>query len=427
MAGMPVGYADRGERGRCDQVGESSVIIVADDRVRALVREVAGEDAVIVAADEVRPGQRVDLVVEGRRPRPAPVGAGPPRLVLDALGGCDRERLVWCLDMGRGLDGGLVADRCRVAALRAEEIAEHLRVRARSSLGKAAWHMRRRVRGTADRRQHMPRGAGALPVDTATDDPPLPERPSVSVVVPTRDGPELLAQILAGVRSTRWPDLELILVDNGTRDRDALRLLGSSDAHVERLSIPFNFPRLVNRGVHAASGDVVVLLNNDVELVDPNWPVRLVAALRDPGVGVVGVPLIYPDGTLQHAGMAITGGVPVHPLAGRDLAEPAVVAATAGGERTAVTAACMALRRATFIRLGGLDPLLAHDYNDLDLCLRARRAGYRVRLVDTRPLVHHESRSRGRDVAADTVGDWLVARSRWADVLARPDVHWRPE
>ncbi len=203
MAGMPVGYADRGERGRCDQVGESSVIIVADDRVRALVREVAGGDAVIVAADEVRRGQRVDLVVEGGRRRSAPAVSGPPRLVLDALGGCDRERLVWCLDMGRGLDGGLVADRCRVAALRAEEIAEHLRVRARSSLGKAAWHMRRRVRGTADRREHMPRGAGALPVDTATDDPPLPERPSVSVVVPTRDGPELLAQILAGLARHR--------------------------------------------------------------------------------------------------------------------------------------------------------------------------------------------------------------------------------
>ncbi len=402
-----------------------SVIVASDAGVAALVHELAGDDAIVVMPGESAGAGRTELTV-ARRGGALSATAEVPTIVVDGLGCPDRERLMWRLDLGTTLSDDLVAQRCRVAELREDEIADHLAARASSPVAKALGRLRRLRGGVPDRSDGLPAGAGVLAVDPETRDLPLPAAPSVSIVVPTRDAPDLLDQIVAGVQATRWPDRELVLVDNGTTDPQAGRLLATVDARVERLAVPFNFPRLCNRGAHAARGDVVVMLNNDVELVDDRWLDPLVDALRDPGVGVAGALLTYPDGTLQHAGMAIVDGVPVHPLAGRDPGSSDVAPWIRSGDRTAVTAACLAIRRATLMRLGGFDPLLAHDYNDLDLCLRAWSAGYRVHLASETRLVHHESKSRGRGVDPQTVGDWLVVRARWRDVLASPDAHWNP-
>jgi len=405
--------------------GDMSAIVASDDAVAAFVRELAGDDAVVVPSGEAVEGRLPGLVV-ARRGSADLGGSAANTVVVDDLGCVDREQLMWRLDAGRALAGDLVARRCRVAALRAEEITDHLAARAGSPVAKILGRLRRLAGRVPDRRDRLPAGAGVLPVDAGIRDAPLPAAPSVSVVVPTRDAPGLLEQVVAGVHESRWPDRELVLVDNGTTDPDARRMLSSADANVQRLAVPFNFPRLCNRGVHAARGDVVVLLNNDVELVDDRWLEPLVDALRDPAVGIAGALLTYPDGTLQHAGMAVVGGVPVHPLAGRDPGAPDVAPWIRSGDRTAVTAACMALRRTTLRRLGGFDPLLAHDYNDFDLCLRAWSAGYRVHFETQARAVHHESKSRGRIVDPQTIGDWLVARARWRDVLASSDPHWAP-
>lgn len=253
---------------------------------------------------------------------------------------------------------------------------------------------------------------------------PRGTRPVVSVIVPTRDQPAFLRTVIEGLEATRWQPLEIVIVDNDSTDPQALDILDRSPHRVERAPIPFNFPRLVNRGASVASGDVLVFLNNDIELTDPDWIEPLIELTQYADVGPVGALLNYPDGTIQHCGMAIGPDGPMHPLRGiqRDRAPAGL--ALVPGERTAVTAACMAIKSTVFWQLGGFEPLLAHDYNDVDLCLRAWQAGYRVCFTPFAEMVHHESVTRGTAVTPDTVGDWLLMRSRWAGQLDRPDRWW---
>jgi GT2 family glycosyltransferase len=230
--------------------------------------------------------------------------------------------------------------------------------------------------------------------------------------------------VLDGLDSTRWSPLEVVIVDNGSTDPSALALLDRTAHRVERAPIPFNFPRLCNRGAAAASGDVLVFLNNDMELRDPDWVEALVDQVVAEDVGPVGALLRYPDGTIQHCGMAIGPDGPVHPLRGIAMDRAPAGLALVPGERSAVTGACMAIRSEVFWRLGGFEPLLVQDYNDVDLCLRAWRAGYRVVYTPFTDLVHHESATRGSAVSPDTVADWLLMRSRWVDVFAMRDRWW---
>lgn len=396
------------------------MIIVPDQNVATFVRKVTGVDAVIADTPAAAAATPDDLrIVVG--PPPGWEAGDAPRLAVGDLGMADCVRLAWWHDLGRRMSDDELRVRSRVAQIRVEEIADHERARRGSVVAKAWEHLRRRAGREHDRARDVPTGAGMPSLDLTVADTDLSDHPSVSVIVPTRDRPELLRQVLDGLDRTEWPGLETVIVDNGSRDPEARSILAATSARVIELDIPFNFPRLVNCGVGATRSEVVILLNNDIELADPNWVGPMVDALRDREVGVVGRLLTYPDGTIQHVGMAVANGVPVHPFVGRQPDDPSIACAVREGDRMSVTAACMAVRRATYRRLGAFDPLLAHDYNDIDFCLRAGDAGYRVRMVADPPLVHHESKSRGTDVNPQTVGDWMVMRARWADVLSSPD------
>ena len=240
----------------------------------------------------------------------------------------------------------------------------------------------------------------------------------VSLVVPFRDGAVLLERCVRSVLRHGGPvPLEIVLVDNGSVETETAALLRelAAEPAVRVLSAPgrFNYSALVNRGVGAATGDVVCLLNSDVEATSPGWLEALLDAVEQPDVGAVGARLLYPDGSVQHAGMilGVLGGTGhAHRFAPRDaagyFANMAVVR-----EVSAVTGACLATRRETFERAGGFDEALPTAYNDVDFCLRVREQGLRVLFTPYAELLHHEGASRGRGDAAEQARAYM--RRRW--------------
>jgi GT2 family glycosyltransferase len=227
---------------------------------------------------------------------------------------------------------------------------------------------------------------------------------------------------------TGYPNLELVLVDHEStepRARAVIDALAADPAHtVVTFSGPFNFAAMVNRAAGAATGEVLVMLNNDTEAISPGWLAEMVGHLSRPEVGVVGALLLFSDGTIQHAG--------VHPGVGRLMGhghkhrrgdDPGYFGRlSVAHEVAAVTGACLGVTRAVWDRLGGLDEEhLAVAYNDIDLCLRAREAGLRVVFTPHAVLHHHESVSRGfdDDPARNErlAGEVAVMRERWGDQL----------
>lgn len=217
-------------------------------------------------------------------------------------------------------------------------------------------------------------------------------RPAVSVVIPTRDRGALLRACIESIetRST-YPDLRLLIVDNGSTDPETLAYLGSLPHTVLRDPRPFNYSELMNAAVERVDTEQVVLLNNDITVITPGWVEAMLEHAQRPEVGAVGCRLLYPDGRPQHEGVAVGVGSPAINL---DLsALPPMGRVTR--DVSAVTAACMMIRRDVWREVGGMDESLRVAFNDVDLCLRLRRAGYRVVYTPLAELHHHESASRG--------------------------------
>lgn len=258
---------------------------------------------------------------------------------------------------------------------------------------------------------------------------PLPASvPLVSIVIPTRDAVGLLRQCVNSLLAqTTYPRFEIVVVDNGSRDPAALEYLleiaRSHQVQVLRYDQPFNYSAINNFAAKQVSGEVLCLLNNDTEVISPDWLEEMVGHLCQEKVGVVGAKLYYPDGRVQHAGDTVgPGGCAnhLHQFIARDdpgYCNRAVVAQ----ELSAVTAACMVTWRALYQRLGGLDEKhLPVAFNDVDYCLRVRQAGYKVVWTPHSELYHHESVSRGKDQSPKRL---KVARQEVAYMRRR----WRKE
>lgn len=261
---------------------------------------------------------------------------------------------------------------------------------------------------------------------------PLPEpAPLVSVIVPTRDHATLLAACAEGVlHRTNYPAVELIVMDNGSEAPETLALFEQlrQDPRVRILDAPgpFNYAALNNRAAREARGEVLLLLNNDIEVIGPDWLRELVSQAMRPEIGAVGAKLLYADGTLQHGGVILgMGGIAGHDLLGVQRDHPGRFGSLAlVREVSAVTGACLALRREVFDRVGGLDEeKLAVAFNDVDLCLRIREAGWRILWTPHAELYHLESASRGSDFSPEKVrrfADEIAhMRRRWGETLAR--------
>lgn len=251
--------------------------------------------------------------------------------------------------------------------------------------------------------------------------PARPER--VSIIVPTRNQPDLLRTCLTGVDQVAWNDVELIIVDNGSDDPAALTVIAdhaAKGAVVIRDSGPFNFSRLNNLAVERASGSLLCLLNNDVETQDPDWLAWLVAAAQRDDVGAVGAQLLYPDRTIQHAGVVLgVGGGAAHAHRGLATGDEGYFQRHRYPQYvSAVTGACLMVRRERFLAVGGLDEReFAVAFNDVDLCLKLNARGWQSFFEPRACLIHHESKSRGLD--RDPVN-----RARFAGELAALKLKW---
>jgi GT2 family glycosyltransferase len=235
-------------------------------------------------------------------------------------------------------------------------------------------------------------------IEYALPDPP----PLVSIVIPTRNRVDLLRACVESIRArTSYAHYEIVIVDNGSDEPAAVSYLAglakSGVARIVRHDAAFNYAALCNAGVAQARGAAIALVNNDVEAIAPGWLAELVSLAARPRVGAVGATLYYPDGTLQHAGVILgLNGVGDRPWIGtpRGFAGP-YGRAGAVREVAAVITACAMVMRDRYEEAGGMNESLAVSCNDLDLCLRLARKGYRTLVTPFAELIHHESASRG--------------------------------
>lgn len=258
-------------------------------------------------------------------------------------------------------------------------------------------HLRRR--SIAGRVEPCPENVESHRVIYGIPDPP----PLVSIIIPIRDRVSLLERCIEGIRErTDYGPLEIVIVDNGSKEAATHEFLRSlkekNGARVLRVDGEFNFSRLINRGAAAAKGNVLAFLNNDIEVSEPCWLREMVSHALRAGVGAVGARLWYPNGTLQHGGVILgLGGVAGHAFTGVPRGHAGYFnRAWLQQNCSAVTGACMVLRREVFEKTGGFDEVnLAISFNDIDYCLRLRAAGFRNVWTPYANLLHHESASRG--------------------------------
>jgi O-antigen biosynthesis protein len=253
--------------------------------------------------------------------------------------------------------------------------------------------------------------------------------PLVSLIIPTRNGLKLLQQCVESILAkTTYANYEIIVMDNGSDDRTTLFYLDElalkPNVRVVRDARPFNYSQLNNAAVKLARGSVVGLINNDIEVISPDWLTEMVSHALRPEVGAVGARLWYSDDTLQHAGVVLG----IHGVAGhvhRFLPRGNVGycgRAALIQSFSAVTGACLVVRKALYEEVGGLNEVeLQVACNDIDFCLRLREAGYRNIYTPYAELYHHESASRGFDDTpekqARSAKEVAYMQQRWGDLL----------
>ncbi len=222
----------------------------------------------------------------------------------------------------------------------------------------------------------------------------------VSIIIPTRDELVRLRRCIASIEAkTDYRNYEIIIVDNASRSAGTLEYLERSPHRIIRCDSPFNFSLLNNLAAQEASGDYLLLLNNDTEVISAEWLMAMLEHAQRPEVGAVGAKLLYPDGRIQHAGILLgVGGAVSHAHRHIDgfsgagyLNYPNVIR-----NYNAVTGACLMVRRNLFLEEGGFDEtLFPVSYNDVDLCLRLRQRGYLIIYTPYALLYHQESATRG--------------------------------
>lgn len=253
--------------------------------------------------------------------------------------------------------------------------------------------------------------------------------PKVSIVIPTRDALHLVKACVTSILSkTRYNNFEIIIVDNQSTNKTTHAYFAAvskkKNVRIMSYPLPFNYAAINNTAVQIATGKIVCLLNNDTEVISPEWLDEMVGHLLQSKVGVVGAKLLYSDGRVQHGGDTVGPGGCAHHLhsfLGSD--EPGYCnRAIVAQELSAVTGACLLTWSSLYRRLGGLDEQhLAVAFNDVDYCLRVREAGYKVVWTPHAVLYHHESVTRGKDDTPEKIErskrEVRYMRERWGHLM----------
>jgi O-antigen biosynthesis protein len=260
----------------------------------------------------------------------------------------------------------------------------------------------------------------------------------VSILIPTRDLGEMLDQCLASIfNQSHYPNYEVIVIDNGSIEADTQTLfkkwqnLEPERFRVHSLDIPFNYSKLNNFAVTQASGEFLLFLNNDTTVITPDWIEAMVEQARRPSIGAVGAKLLYPDQTIQHAGVVLgiaagTGHSHKHFPAEAFGYMGQIVSIC---NYAAVTGACLMCRRQIFEQVGGFEETLTVGYNDIDLCLKFLEQGLRNVYLPHVQLYHYESKSRGQDLTPEKQARFFQEtawmRQRWPVWMER-DPYYSP-
>lgn len=224
------------------------------------------------------------------------------------------------------------------------------------------------------------------------------DTPKVTVVIPTRDKVDLLRNCIASLRAqTEYSEIELVIVDNQSKEPPTFSYLAELEAsgvRVLKYNEKFNYSAICNLAAETANGDYLCFINNDTEVIKADWLRSMVDHASQQEVGIVGAVMTFPNGRLQHMGVALEyTGVAGHP--GRQVLSLEDVPETCY-EVSAVTFACAVVSAKKFRKLGGLDPEFPVAFNDVDISIRAAKAGYRNVVCCRSHLIHHESQSRKR-------------------------------
>lgn len=263
---------------------------------------------------------------------------------------------------------------------------------------------------------HSPRAEQKLPLctitcsvssdGTRTEQYKWNRQPLVSIIIPTKDAVDVLSRCITSIYAkTTWPYVEVILVENNSTNDATFAYYKTLQAAHNNLRVcvcktggVFNFSRVVNAGVAAAKGEYLLFLNNDTEVITPNWIERLLSTFAYERVGIAGAKLLFANNTIQHAGVVLGSNLwsPQHVYSGIDAAYEGYAHMNVyNHEQRAVTGACMMMPRRVYDECGSFDENLPVNFNDTDVCLRVRAHGYTIVQRSDTQLYHHESVSRG--------------------------------
>ncbi|MEO1672361.1 MAG: glycosyltransferase family 2 protein, partial [Cyanobacteria bacterium J06631_2] len=266
----------------------------------------------------------------------------------------------------------------------------------------------------------------------------IKEHKLVSIIIPTKDLADTLDVCLESIFSkTTYPNYEVIVIDNGSTEAKTAQCLATwQQRQPQRFryysyNIPFNYSQINNYAVEQAQGDYLLFLNNDTEVISPGWIGAMVEQVQRQSIGAVGGLLLYPDNTVQHAGVVLgIGGVAGH--SHRNFS-----ASTTGyfsqiistNNYSAVTAACLMCRRQVFEEVGGFETDLAIAFNDVDFCLKIASHGYHNIYLPHVVLYHYESKTRGYEDTVEKQARFAeeiqYMRQKWSKICDR-DPHYNP-
>lgn len=266
---------------------------------------------------------------------------------------------------------------------------------------------------------------------------PIREQKKVSIIIPNKDQKEILERCIESViQKTDYKNYEIIIVENNSTTNEIFEYYKTIEQR-ENIRVviwkdKFNYSAINNFGVRYANGEYLLFLNNDIEVIRENWLSEMLANVQRKEVGIVGAKLLYPDNMVQHAGVIIgMGGIAGHPLSRHPADDCGYFARGIIQQNlNAVTAACMLTKKEVYEKVNGFEEKLAVAFNDIDLCLKVRKAGYLIVYDPEALLYHHESISRGKE---DTLekrnrfeGEVDYMAKKWKDVLEKGDEYYNP-
>ena len=256
------------------------------------------------------------------------------------------------------------------------------------------------------------------------------EEKKVAIIIPTRDKPDYLRRCLQSLMdTTTYDNYTITLVDSGSRDPETLSYYKEMESNPQIKILDFqgefNFSAALNFGAQQTKEELLIFLNNDVEIIQPSWLEEMVRWSNIPEIGIVGGKLLYPDGKIQHAGIIMgMEGHASHIFGGaEDGVNGPFGSVNWYRNYSAVTAACMGMRREVHEQIGGFDEDYKLVFNDVEICLRAINAGYRVVYTPFAQLIHHEGGTRGHFIPTE---DIRLGYEHMKDIVAQGDPYFNP-